>query len=88
MIRITAEVWPFGFKEDKKDIFELKISNDGTGSYSMGNYKYSFSSNSGGEYYKELSGKITSFPRRHPAGVLRLLYLVLRDIFEEAPSEE
>jgi hypothetical protein len=88
MIKITAEIWPFGSKEDKREVFELKVANDGMDSGSIRNYRYSLSSSSNGEHYKELSGKITSFPRKHLAGALRLLYLILRDIFEETQLEE
>jgi hypothetical protein len=40
MLRITVELVPFGKEEYKRTLGGLEITNDGTGTYAVGNYKY------------------------------------------------
>lgn len=43
MLRIKVELVPFGNEELAREIGQVKIVNDGTGNYQLGNYKYELS---------------------------------------------
>ena len=73
MIKITVELWPLGSEKYKKEIASMKIWNDGTGTKSMGNYKYSVSLS---RQWK--MGEIKKFPRRR-LNVWDLIFRVLYD---------
>lgn len=75
MIRITIELLPHGYEEKKTIIATGKIVNDGTGSVSIGNYKYEL------ELYKQSwnHGEIKGFPRQEK-NIWQLLREVLSSI--------
>ena len=47
MIRITAELWPYGSKIDKKVLGAITINNDGTGNEEIGNYNVAIGDDKG-----------------------------------------
>ena len=71
MIKITVELWPLGSEKHKKEIASMKIWNDGTGTKSMGNYKYQSNLS---RTWK--SGSIEKFPRQR-LNVWDLIFRVL-----------
>jgi hypothetical protein len=77
MIRVTVELVPFGFEENKRHLGTAEIWNDATGTLDVGNYKYRLSKWGRPDVnWKE--GKVKGFPRKS-RGAWDLLYLVLRD---------
>lgn len=78
MIRITAELIPFGLGEPKELGF-IEIVNDGTGSLSVGNYNVFLKGTGGGIKRR---GRVERFPRASQ-GVWDLLYLSLQNTLRE-----
>lgn len=77
MIVIKIELWPAGNKDRKQLLGVAVIANDGTGSDSIGNYKYQIF----GRNNRPLrAGRITSFPRNILLG-WDLLTRVLKQAF-------
>lgn len=79
MIKITAELLPYGRSENKRHLGTLLIANTGTGTKRSGNYRYMlYKAGSTVRRWKE--GEISGFPRLRLL-VWDLLYRILRDIF-------
>ena len=78
MIKITIELLRHGNWNDRKKIADATIWNDCTGSARRGNYKYKVWKKRETEWK---SGEIKEFARKSRS-VWRLLYLVLKDIYE------
>ena len=76
MIKITVELLPFGFEENKKTLGIMKIWNDITGTKTKGNYQFSISKNNEpNQIWKR--GFINGFPRKR-LGSWDLLYRCLK----------
>lgn len=71
MLKITVELWPFGSKENKKEIASFDIGNNGTGTREEGNYDVRY------EDGKWVEDVVQNYPRKS-TDVLRLVYLVLK----------
>jgi len=69
MIKITIEMWPRGYEQNKKKIAEMTIVNDGSGTKTKGNYYFNM-------WLKRFapwkSGKIENFSR----GSKNIYYLI------------
>ena len=77
MLRITIELWPFGFETNKKTLSIMNIWNDGTGTKTSGNYKYKIlKTRSKTQSWR--SGFVNNF-RRKQMNAWDLLFLVLLD---------
>ena len=79
MIKITIELFRHGNPDDREILGTAKIYNDLSGTPERGNYKYKLSKKSGKIWRK---GEIKGFARKSRSA-WRLLYLVLKDIYEE-----
>ena len=79
MIVIKIEMWPFGEEENKYSLGTAHISNDASGTRTVGHYGFKLFDKRGRKF-KE--GKIKNFPRRRLL-VWDLLLRVLRDAFGE-----
>lgn len=77
MVEVEINMYKFGFRNLKQNLYTITITNDGTGSKTIGNYKYQVFKN-----IKSKSGVIKGFKRKNKSA-LYLLYLVLKDKFEE-----
>lgn len=81
MIKITAELLPYGSEVGKRHLGTLIIANTGTGTKRQGNYRYMlYKAGSTVRRWKE--GEITGFPRLRLL-VWDLLYRILQDLFGE-----
>lgn len=69
MIKITIEIWPSGFQSHSRTLGSVEISNDGTGTKSIGNYNIKFKSKNG----KILKRKRVEGHRRKATSVWKLL---------------
>ena len=78
MIRITIDLLPFGSEKAKIMLARAKISNNLTGTVARGNYDYSLWKK-GRKIWRK--GKVENFPR-NSYGIWKLLYLILKDVFE------
>lgn len=61
MIRITIEILPFGFEDNKRTVGSMEIYNDATGTATRGNYVFKFFDKLG---RKRFNGEIKDFPRK------------------------
>lgn len=77
MIRVDVTLYPHGNSSRSRAIGSMLIFNDGTGSKSKGNYKYTMSTEKT-ENYK--NGKVTGFQRLNN-NVWTLILRVLWDAF-------
>ena len=76
MIRVTVELLPFGFEENKKILSIFEIANDGTGNQSRGNYKARL--NPKKEWVEKV---VENYPRKsYP--VTKLVYLTLKKFYD------
>jgi len=82
MIKITVELHRFGDSNDKELLAEAKIYNDCTGTKTRGNYKYKLWRVRKTPWK---TGRIEGFERQTES-VWKLLYLVLKDVFENMES--
>lgn len=86
MIRVTIELIPNGQVENKRSLGHIDIINDGTGSKTFGNYKYSIVEHDpiiGTElihYIPIFEG--AGIKHRRSNSVFKLLYKVLRHLFK------
>ena len=80
MIRITADLIPFGFEEKKTIIGSCEIINDGTGTREIGNYTLEIKTTLGNNSMSNLI-RITNF-KRLEKDVWELLYRGLKEIYE------
>lgn len=78
MIRITVEIVPMGFEEEKYPIAVAEIVNDGSGSSTLGNYAAEFGFKEGRWSHAHVWG----FPRQ-ALNVWHLIYACLRDAMED-----
>ncbi len=77
MIIIKVEVWRHGSPLNVKNIAEMKIWNDGTGTKTSGNYKATISKSNNKGQWKE--GEAKGFPRLR-LGIWDLTYRILHEI--------
>ncbi len=77
MIEVEIDLYKFGFRSLKQNLYTVKITNDGTGTKTVGNYKYKVTKSK-----RSTGGEIKDFKRKDKSA-LYLLYLVLKDRFEE-----
>lgn len=61
MIRITIEILPFGFEDNKRTVGSMEIYNDATGTATRGNYVFKLFDKLG---RKRFTGEIKDFPRK------------------------
>lgn len=80
MIRVTVELLPFGFEENKQLLGVAEITNDVTGTPDRGNYHYRIWGKRGGKIIRQ--GVILAFPRRRLLA-WDLLFRVLADAVGE-----
>lgn len=80
MIRITVELVPLGIESRARVIARGTITNDGTGSPKLGNYRYRLSKQ-GTTTALTRAGDIKDFPRLRK-NVWHLLRLVLNSAFK------
>lgn len=87
MIKITIELVSAIHPSRSKVLGVAKITNDGTGSNTKGNYKYEFSKS--GKSIKQIwkSGEIKNFNRKRFLG-WDLLYLCLKDCLSKRHKNE
>jgi len=81
MIKITVWMYPHGNASDAKEIAEMKIWNNMTGTRSVGNYEFRITkaSMSGKLQYRNWkSGAISGF-HRLKKNVWHLIYMVLKE---------
>lgn len=76
MIVVTIELWPGGDRSRKELLGAATIANDGSGTPTVGNYRYALGKRKGVGTWKE--GEIKGFPRKRLGGY-DLLLRVLRD---------
>lgn len=74
MIHIKAELWPFGDKTKAKDLGEMFIANDATGTKTTGNYKAVIFN---GKKRKFRTAEVKGFPRLR-LNVYDLMYRALK----------
>lgn len=75
MIRIHADIVPYGLEELKTNISKIEIFNDLTGTKTVGNYGYKIFGRNGRIYKR---GKVKGHKRAN--SVWKLLKLVLEDL--------
>lgn len=75
MIVITVEIWPFGYKDNRRTLSTAHIWNDGTGTNEIGNYGYRVFDENNKIINK---GVIKNYPRR--LMVWNLIYRILRKV--------
>jgi hypothetical protein len=81
MIRITIELLPFGFEENKRHLGTITIANDASDTLTSGNYKAKLSqSGESARPWKETY--IKDFPRKQ-RNAYDLLYRVLKQVVGE-----
>jgi len=85
MIRVTIEVIPFGEDYDKRKLETITIWNTGKGNLDKGDYSFKIEeredkSNWKGETFKKKYTKIKHF---RDEGVVKLLYLCLKRIYDK-----
>lgn len=85
MIRITVELIPFGFGKPQH-LGTCKISNDGTGTPTVGHYRVRLSKR-GRPASTWRTGTVRDFPRRR-LGVWDLMYRALREIVADRNEKE
>ncbi len=79
MVRVKIELVSRGDEERVTTLHIGVIANDGTGTRTRGNYDFVLSKRGSAAVYKR--GRVEGFPRKvHTAW--KLLYLVLKEIFE------
>jgi hypothetical protein len=85
VIRLVAEIIPFGDIERKRTIGIMAIANKGNGTLEIGNYDYVVGEID--EIFPENStkviGELRGFERNQ--GFWKLVYLVLKEKFKDAP---
>jgi len=74
MLRIKIELVPYGKNEWAREIGSVIISNDGTGTESVGNYKYTLSDDTG-----SIKGELKEFKR-----IKGNAFHLLRDVLKKA----
>ena len=62
MIRVTIELLPFGFEQNKRHLGTIEIANDGKGTKERGNYKVRLSK-FGRPFTDWRNGAVLNFPR-------------------------
>jgi hypothetical protein len=72
MLEIKVNIVPFGIKEAKRELFDIKIWNKGDGSNEVGNYGYKITDNK----TLEIKGDYDDFDRKR--GALSLLKEILQ----------
>lgn len=60
MLRVTVELLPYGLEAGKRTLAVGYISNDGTGTHTVGNYRVNLRDAAGRKWK---TGAITNFPR-------------------------
>lgn len=75
MIEVKINLVPFGQRDYEKQIGFVKLWNDGTGNYEVGNYKYEITNDRG----LDIKGELKDFSRRE--GVLSLIKEILDSHF-------
>ena len=78
MVKITVDIVP-PFARKRRTIARAEIINEGTGTPERGDYKYALWGQRGAVWK---IGQIKAFPRKS-YNVWRLLYYILREIFEQ-----
>ena len=73
MIRVKIELVPYGKEDWARQIGSVIISNDGTGTTAVGNYKYTLSDDTG-----KISGELKEFKR-----VKGNVFHLLRDVLNK-----
>lgn len=87
MLRMTVELWPHGDIEKRSVLLTADIWNDGTGSFSVGNYGYHLSEGHFREHRSTMvDGEIKDFPRQK--AVSKLIALVLEDYARQHECNE
>jgi hypothetical protein len=79
MLVVTVELWPGGNKEKSCVLGQALITNDGTGSPTVGNYKFSLM----GKNKRRLkygTGRLTGFPRKRE-GPWSLLARIMMQVY-------
>jgi hypothetical protein len=79
VIVVTLELWPGGRSEGSQVLGKAFIANDGTGSPTVGNYKFSLM----GKNKRRLkygTGRLTGFPRKRE-GPWSLLASILKQVY-------
>lgn len=76
---IRVEIWPHGDNSRARVLGQATISNDGTGTKGVGNYKVTLWRQKAGVWR---SGVVTKFPRLR-LGIWDLLYRALRATVED-----
>ena len=79
MLRLTLEFVPFGQESCRKTISVMTIANDGTGTHTIGNYKYKIIDKE--SVYPDIKGKIEKFPRVAKKAWDLVLEILLRMLF-------
>ena len=79
MLKVTIKLLPQGYSVNSKILKEMYIINDGTGDVDIGNYIYGIFRRRSKRVLRE--GRIENFHRRRD-NELKLLYLVLKDIYD------
>ena len=74
MLRIKIELVPYGKEDLTRQIGSVIISNDGTGTHTVGNYKYTLSDETG-----SIKGELKEFKR-----VKGNAFHLLRDVLDKA----
>jgi len=77
MVKITVDLIP-PFAKNRRTIARAEIVNEGTGTMYRGDYKYALWGKQGAVWR---IGTIKAFPRKSYS-VWRLLYYILREVFE------
>ena len=72
-LRVTVELIPRGIEADKTTVAVVDISNDGTGTYEVGNYNVRAEGETIGGWDLFYSGKVSGVKRQGPCG--RMDYL-------------
>jgi hypothetical protein len=83
MIKITVDMWPYGDADNQYNIAEGKIELQNVHpETNQGNYCYFFFQE-GNKSIQRVDKKGTITEHHRSEGVLKLIYLALKDIYEE-----
>jgi hypothetical protein len=80
MINIELEMFPYGFKENKYNIGKIKITNDASGTKTIGHYDVVFYQKGGQKIWRQT--RVENFPRLR-LGIYDILFRALKNVCEE-----
>ena len=80
MLRVTIDLIPYGFEDQKKSLSVIKIINDGSGDRDTGNYRVSVTIGGWDDYVGGVPLKNFDRSRGHLACVSECLHALVKEL--------